>query len=551
MGNTSSSGKNNHSTGNSPRDAAHPPRDQTPTRRPPKRRESVHVLPPGRATAAPPSASLESAHGHSSQATAAQHTTSDFPASTTSHIRGRSQTSVAPDIISHDGSHSGNRDGEEPTTATDLSQRRPTTVHSSSREHSELDRPSAPMQVPRHPRPTDPNIQNTYTPPQKATPPSSSAFYAPQAQYNRPPRLPLPIEREVLSPGSPIISPADVSAPIGRDDVDDAEIRRKGSVLSSTTVDDDEVGEDFNAPAPPAGPTLDTLIEWKQDGERVYVTGSFSGWNKKHRLHRNGPSKDPNALSAMIPLPAGTHHLTFLVDGSMRVASHMPTAVDYTNVLINYIEVSVDDLPKPTAPVDIPGGARAPPRMPVENQQIPSSYHPPQTLPPPSPNLRPTAPSTAPSAGPSGIASPAEQKSAPGSQSHLPQQPQEEQTQAPADLARQKRFFTDKHYHNRIPKFLEDLDAAEDSTRFARASAVLSTQPVPPSLPMFLNKSILNGQLPMKDDASVLSMPNHTVLNHLATTSIKNHVLATSATTRYKRKYVTTILHKPTGEANS
>ena len=214
----------------------------------------------------------------------------------------------------------------------------------------------------------------------------------------------------------------------------------------------------------------------------------------------------------------------------------MPTAVDYTNVLINYIEVSVDDLPKPAAPVDVPGGARAPQRIPAEDQQIPSSHHPPQTLPPPSPNLRPTEPSNAPSAGPSGIASPAEQKSAPGSQGHLPQQPQEEQTQTPAALARQKRFFTDKHYHNKIPKFLEDLDAAENSTRFARASAILSTQPVPPSLPMFLNKSILNGQLPMKDDASVLSMPNHTVLNHLATTSIKNHVLATSATTRYKRK---------------
>ena len=68
----------------------------------------------------------------------------------------------------------------------------------------------------------------------------------------------------------------------------------------------------------------------------------------------------------------------------------------------------------------------------------------------------------------------------------------------------------------------------------------------------------------MKDDNSVLTMPNHTVLNHLATSSIKNNVLAVSATTRYKRKvsldlfytlnitninfqYVTTIMYKPSG----
>jgi hypothetical protein len=80
---------------------------------------------------------------------------------------------------------------------------------------------------------------------------------------------------------------------------------------------------------------------------------------------------------------------------------------------------------------------------------------------------------------------------------------------------------------------------------------------------MFLSKSILNGTTPTKDDSSVLIMPNHTVLNHLATTNIKQGVLATSATTRYKRKvcfslfptsgqdlilvlqFLTTIMYKP------
>jgi hypothetical protein len=52
----------------------------------------------------------------------------------------------------------------------------------------------------------------------------------------------------------------------------------------------------------------------------------------------------------------------------------------------------------------------------------------------------------------------------------------------------------------------------------------------------------------MKDDSSVLTIPNHTVLNHLLTSSIRSGVLATSATTRYKKKTVTTILYKPTTE---
>lgn len=59
------------------------------------------------------------------------------------------------------------------------------------------------------------------------------------------------------------------------------------------------------------------------------------------------------------------------------------------------------------------------------------------------------------------------------------------------------------------------------------------------SLPLFLSRSILNvdpTKLGMKDDSSVLAMPNHTVLNHLMTSNVKNKVLATAVTTRYRKK---------------
>ena len=125
-------------------------------------------------------------------------------------------------------------------------------------------------------------------------------------------------------------------------------------------------------------------------------------------------------------------------------------------------------------------------------------------------------------------------------------------------------FRSPEKYHSTIPRYLLDLDAPEESSRFQRANTATNNLPNPPSLPMFLSKSILNGTTPMKDDSSVLIMPNHTVLNHLATSSIKDNILATSATTRYKQKvragtptfeylltggqFLTTIMYKPKGE---
>lgn len=93
-----------------------------------------------------------------------------------------------------------------------------------------------------------------------------------------------------------------------------------------------------------------------------------------------------------------------------------------------------------------------------------------------------------------------------------------------------------EHYTSTVPQYLLDLDKAEDSPAYQYAASAIVKLPTPPSLPGFLGKPILNALTPVKDDNSVLNMPNHTVLNHLATSSIKGNVLAVSATTRYKRK---------------
>lgn len=166
----------------------------------------------------------------------------------------------------------------------------------------------------------------------------------------------------------------------------------------------------------------------------------------------------------------------------MLISPNLPTTVDFGNNLVNYIEVSADDLPK-------------------DSQAQEQAQHP---------------------------------KSQEG------RQPREEAKPAAqgadAKQPRTKPVPPQANYTSTVPQYLLDLDKAEDSPAYQYAASAIVKLPTPPSLPGFLGKPILNAATPVKDDNSVLNMPNHTVLNHLATSSIKGNVLAVSATTRYKRK---------------
>ena len=57
-------------------------------------------------------------------------------------------------------------------------------------------------------------------------------------------------------------------------------------MLSSTTADEDDVADDNFDTEGGLQPTVPTIIEWLGPGEKVYVTGTFAGWNKKFRLHK-------------------------------------------------------------------------------------------------------------------------------------------------------------------------------------------------------------------------------------------------------------------------
>lgn len=118
------------------------------------------------------------------------------------------------------------------------------------------------------------------------TGPGSSSVQEMSYQMNRPPRLPLPIEEEVHTPGSPIIAPTDIGEPIDDSvteldkDAKEADLQRKSSAVSNAT--DEEDTEELRVDK--TRPTVPTRVEWLQGGQKVYVTGTPFQWSRKQRL---------------------------------------------------------------------------------------------------------------------------------------------------------------------------------------------------------------------------------------------------------------------------
>jgi 5'-AMP-activated protein kinase beta subunit-like protein/AMP-activated protein kinase-like protein len=187
----------------------------------------------------------------------------------------------------------------------------------------------------------------------------------------------------------------------------------------------------------------------------------------------------PGVFAGTVYILPGTHHVRFLVDGIMQTSPDLPTTVDFGNNLVNYIEVSADDLPSAQRSATTAAGI--------------------------TPEQAATKAAT-------------------------------QADEASNKLPRGKAVPSTSQYFHAVPQYLIDFDQPEESTVYQYAIQAIDKLPQPPSLPGFLAKPILNAGVLMKDDNSVLNMPNHTVLNHLATSSIKNNILAVSATTRYKSK---------------
>ena len=240
----------------------------------PRRRESIQAL-SVKASAAPPSASLESARPLTLPATVS--TAAQQPLEY--KLRGVHETlkSASEEKMGNEQSrHKGPAARDQLTPPKPRAPPPVVDKPSPSPQTKPVDVPSLPSEKPQTSR-TETDASSID--PQDA---SQEYFPIPPAQFGRPPRLPLPIEEEVHTPGSPILSPTDL-APLDIGDVDGV-LPRRTSVLSSTTAEEDDLGDEFQGPQDV--PTVPTLIEWEGPGERVYVTGTFAGWDRKYRLHR-------------------------------------------------------------------------------------------------------------------------------------------------------------------------------------------------------------------------------------------------------------------------
>lgn len=202
----------------------------------------------------------------------------------------------------------------------------------------------------------------------------------------------------------------------------------------------------------PTDGLVETVIEWKEGGNSVYVTGSFTGWRQMIPMRQF----DSNTFAVVLKLAPGTHRLRFVVDGELRCSDYMQTATDSMGNLVNYMEVE---------------------------------------------EVRP-----------------------------IIQEPYES-----LETVAQK--APDYEYTQEIPEIFVEPEALE-----RLASSDFTT---PPQVPPHLDGVILNANWSEKDNNSVLPIPNHVVLNHLATTSIKHNVLAVASVSRYASKYVTQILYSP------
>lgn len=424
-------------------------------KRPPRRPSNVAESGTAKATAAAPSPSKGNATGQSASN------------NQTSSVHQRLQSSNISDVPIQDS----NRQDKHDIKITE-------TADGPSRDQSN------PVQVPS----ARSTVQHDPYPPFSPSGPPPNTYYGASAHLRRPPRLPLPIGDATATPGSPIIGPAESQMAEPPDDRILDEQTKQDTSTSNTTIDEDINADELQTYAVP------TLIKWTGAGHKIYVTGTFVNWEKKFRLHRN--ENNPRIMSTTLNLRPGTHHLKFIVDGDMRASDDLPTAVDFTNHLVNYVEVSPDDVHR------------------SRGVTVPPGIHPPQVL----PELLGT-------------------ERIGDNVKDTTEKEEEPEEEIPIG-----------DFRRIIPPFLVDLDKEEDGPAYQQAVNIIGDASAPPSLPLFLGKSILNGTTPMKDDNSVLNYPNHTVLNHLATSSIKNGVLATSVTTRYKRKYVTTILYKPTSD---
>ncbi|KAG9018096.1 hypothetical protein FRB90_012335 [Tulasnella sp. 427] len=336
-------------------------------------------------------------------------------------------------------------------------------------------------------------------------------------------------------------------------------------------------------PAPTDAPTSDdeqegmqeATITWRGQAKEVYLSGT-SDRDRPFRVKMVHEPGSKSTFFATLRLPPGTHPLRFIVDDHYRCTDTLPTATDVDGTFINYIEIP--------SPSHSPSQSRSIPANGWEAGGAvsvlaggPSKQHPEMEW---NEQIPPRLFQLAAAEEQYLAARAAVAQNPPSGRSQYPSLPPPPPVPYPPSLPRHLEKVILNSSSSRNPNgasFTPAILASHESARpriigtgttgpLLSPSAPRPRAKAVPGMPSGLTLGPMGGAGPVPvgvsasggilisgtgggegtgDDNSVLPVPNHVVLNHLGTSAIKNGVLAVGTTTRYHRKYISTIYYKP------
>lgn len=296
-------------------------------------------------------------------------------------------------------------------------------------------------------------------------------------------------------------------------------------------------------------------IKWvnttRENIAKVAIIGSFSNWRDVIKLKRS--SSHPNEYSTTVKLTLGVHKLLYIVNNEYRVLEQLPTATDQEGIFFNWFEVldphrlfnhsaNQQTHTDATTPFDANIIQVAGEHDTLLIQKKLNSYL-----------LK-------------------ESKLEKTHHEHV-EEPEylTYHTEALLSFVMDATIPSD-HYSSEIPEMFINYD-------YFKSKSADYELPEPPQLPAHLNNVLLNKMLANQQqnhahnipqvggdpgfgkrpalrradssyyasnkEAYHLLIPNHVILNHLMTTSIRNDVLTVACITRYSGKFVTQIMHSP------
>jgi hypothetical protein len=317
----------------------------------------------------------------------------------------------------------------------------------------------------------------------------------------------------------------------------------------------------------PAHP-VDKKISWRGGGKSVFLArAGDANWKGRQLMERS--TSEPEIFTTTVSLLPGTHHIKFIVDENWKLAQDLPTAVDDDGSLANYVSVP---LPAgPSAPASPPPTSSVPGR-PAHQISFWSQTSDPGVC-------TPFGDEGWTSVIPPGLIAAAREEEvflangAVGNTPNIPPAPVLPRhldklilntrigaTPPPPTKERRHRTRT-RHGELGMTKQDETPPVVPPRIPVTTASgtdvsAAAARNPPSNSHSNSPVRTLVGGStaalgttaaaLMLADDASVLPVPSHVVLHHLSTSAIRNGVLAVGNTTRYKKKFITTIYYKPT-----